>query len=206
MIINMTDRILWLETETEHRSLAVSETISNGAFKFNGVDLSNPNFDFQLYDNVVVAVPCNNHEPKPDDIVVDDSAEPSIRLDAGKLYINVVVNNSNSDSHSNTNTNTNQADQSSSNSSASSSDSNSDASAKSDSGIRNDVTDVIIVDRPRNTVLAVIGAAIGISCFGIGYACSKDPSDSKTDAPDQNSEPISPPDDEVIHGDNGETL
>lgn len=200
MIINMTDHVLWLDP---NKSLAVSETISNGKFKFNGVDLSNPDFDFQLYDTVVIAVPCNNHEPKPDDIVVDDSAEPSIKLDAGKIYVNVVVNNTNSDS--NNNTNTNQADQSSSNSSSSSSDSSSDASSKSDSGIRNDVTDVIIVDRPRNTVLAVIGAAIGISCFGIGYAYAKDPSDAKTDVREKAPESTPPAEDEVIHGDNGET-
>jgi ABC-type antimicrobial peptide transport system permease subunit len=202
MIINMTDHVLWLDP---NKSLAVSETIANGKFKFNGVDLSNPDFDFQLYDTVIIAVPCNNHEPKPDDIVVDDSAEPSIRLDAGKIYVNVVVNNSNSDSNNNNNTNTNQADQSSSNSSSSSSDSNSDASSKSDSEIRRDVTDVIIVDRPRNTVLAIIGAAIGISCFGIGYAYAKDPSDAKTDDLKEAPEPTPPADDEVIHGGNGET-
>lgn len=203
MIINMTDHVLWLEPNT---SLAVSEAIANGNLKFNGVDLSNPNFDFQLYDTVVIAVPRDNHEPTPEDITVDDSVQPSVRLDAGKIYVNVVVNNSNSDSHSNTNTNTNQADQSSSNSSSSSSDSSSDASSKSDSGIHNGVTDVIIINRPRNTVLAVIGAAIGISCFGIGYASAKDSSDSKTDVPEKAPETIPFSDDEVIHGDNGETL
>lgn len=200
MIINMTDHVLWLEP---NKSLAVSETMANGKFKFNGVDLSNPDFDFQLYDTVVIAVPCNNHEPKPDDIVVDDNAEPSIKLDAGKIYVNVVVNNSNSDSNSNTNTN--QADQSSSNSSSSSSESGSHASSKSDSGSRDNVTDVIIVDRPRNTVLAVIGAAIGISCFGIGFACAKDPSDVRTDVPENALESTPPSDDEVVHSDNGET-
>lgn len=200
MIINMTDHVLWLEPG---KSLAVSETIANGDLKFNGVDLSNPDFDFQLYDTVVIAIPCNNHEPKPDDIVVDEDAEPSIRLDAGKIYVNVVVNNSNSDSH--TTTNTNQADQSSSNSNSSSSDSKSDVSANSDAGVSTGVTDVIIVDRPRNTVLAVIGAAIGISCFGIGYGCSQKPSDSVANTPKKEPDVIPPETEEVIHSDNGET-
>jgi hypothetical protein len=165
------------------------------------VDLSNPDFDFQLYDTVVIAIPCNNHEPKPEDITVDKEAQPSVRLDAGKIYVNVVVNNSNSDSH--TNTNTNQSDQSSSNSS--SAESNSDASSKSDAGIHNDVTDVIIVDRPRNTVLAVIGAAIGISCFGIGYGCAQKTSDGEASAPQKVPEPTPSQEEEVVHSDNGET-
>jgi hypothetical protein len=184
-----------------NRSLAVSETIANGDLKFNGVDLSNPDFDFQLYDTVVIAIPCNNHEPKPDDIAVDEEAQPSVRLDAGKIYVNVVVNNSNSDSH--TTTNTNQADQSSSNSSSAESSSN--ASSQSDAGIHHDVTDVIIVDRPRNTVLAVIGAAIGISCFGIGYGCAQKTADDKADAPQKAPEPAPSQEEEVIHSDNGET-
>lgn len=200
MIINMTDHVLWLDPD---RSLAVSETIANGDFKFNGVDLSNTDYDFQLYDTVVIAVPCNNHEPEPDDIIVDQEAQPSVKLDAGKIYVNVVVNNSNSDSH--TSTNNNQADQSSSNSSSSSSDSNSGDSLKPDAIVKPGVTEVIVVDHPRNTVLAAIGAAIGISCFGIGWACSQKPSDSETGTPKRAPESIPHVRDEVIHSDNGET-